>query len=570
VDQSRPGADATSGAGPDAETLKRDGPAAGGWTTGQQTCFTYDGLDRLIRGWTQNTNCDNWTNTTADGTAGFNEQYVYDADGVPTSLVDKGVPNPYTADSAHPHAIAAYGNGTTVNNTYSYDADGQQTTRTVNGVETDLSWDVLHHLHKSTSGTNTTEYVDGPDGTRIARQDPDGSTTVWVGGSELHIAAGVATETRYYTLGGATVAMRTASGVTWLTNDTQNSRQVVVNATTGDATRTYYTPYGAVRSGALPLPTDQGFLGHVLDSSGLVQDGARYYDPSIGQFLSPDPLVDTSTSIGLDAYGYAHDNPIAGIDPLGLMNQPVGSSTDATGGPYKVPATQWEPQPKKPHRSWWDKTGQTGALLSGAWNGVASTANKSTGDSDLMPLAPVPNCGDDQSMCDAAAFVGAFAPGIALSFVAGPEAMLEDLPSASAVFAEEAAEGTVPQGLTAAQFAKAGSVLRTGAGHLGDDIVVQGSRASFSANPGSDIDFAVRVPGDQFDQLLAARFGTPNPGTAWERTMLNAIRTGKIQAGEAGVSGVRRSLEALLDVDVDLSVVRIGGPFDTGPFIAVP
>jgi hypothetical protein len=129
---------------------------------------------------------------------------------------------------------------------------------------------------------------------------------------------------------------------------------------------------------------------------------------------------------------------------------------------------------------------------------------------------------------------------------------------------------SVPQGLTADQFRHAAETLHARVSHIGDDIVVQGSRAAGTARPTSDIDFGVRVDSDRFDALIAQRFGTPNPGSAKERTRLHAIRTGKIQAGEAGLSRVRRDLEQQLDMDVDLSVIQRDGPFDNRPFIGVP
>jgi hypothetical protein len=113
-------------------------------------------------------------------------------------------------------------------------------------------------------------------------------------------------------------------------------------------------------------------------------------------------------------------------------------------------------------------------------------------------------------------------------------------------------------------------MLREGAGHVGGDIVVQGSRVAGTAGPSSDIDFAIRVSWERFDELVSQRFGTPNPGSAKERTMMHGMETGKIQAGEAGLSGLRRSLESQLDMDVDLSIIRQGGPFDNPPFIGVP
>jgi hypothetical protein len=49
--------------------------------------------------------------------------------------------------------------------------------------------------------------------------------------------------------------------------------------------------------------------------------------------------------------------------------------------------------------------------------------------------------------------------------------------------------------------------------------------------------------------------------------MQHAIETGKIQAGELRLGGLRQSLQTQLGMKVDLSVVRTGGPFDNGPYI---
>ena len=58
-------------------------------------------------------------------------------------------------------------------------------------------------------------------------------------------------------------------------------------------------------------------------------------------------------------------------------------------------------------------------------------------------------------------------------------------------------------------------------------------------------------------------------GVAKLATMNHAIQTGKIQAGEAGISGLRRQLEKSLGIEVDLSVIRRGGPFDNGATLPV-
>jgi predicted nucleotidyltransferase len=126
---------------------------------------------------------------------------------------------------------------------------------------------------------------------------------------------------------------------------------------------------------------------------------------------------------------------------------------------------------------------------------------------------------------------------------------------------------SVPQGLSQELFSMVSSRIKSAVASISDDITVQGSRASGIARLDSDIDFAIRVPESKFNELISSRFGVPNPGSAKERTMLHAIETGKIQAGEAGLSSLRKELQQLLGMDVDISIIKQGGAFDNGQFI---
>jgi predicted nucleotidyltransferase len=101
-------------------------------------------------------------------------------------------------------------------------------------------------------------------------------------------------------------------------------------------------------------------------------------------------------------------------------------------------------------------------------------------------------------------------------------------------------------------------------------VIVQGSRAAGTARPTSDIDFAIRLSPEEFDAFVRAKFGRPNPGSAKERTMQTAIQNGRVHAGEAGLRKVREQLKKLLGIEVDIAVIRRGGPFDQGPSIPVP
>ncbi|MFJ6021046.1 hypothetical protein ACIQFP_16990 [Nocardiopsis alba] len=124
-----------------------------------------------------------------------------------------------------------------------------------------------------------------------------------------------------------------------------------------------------------------------------------------------------------------------------------------------------------------------------------------------------------------------------------------------------------PQGVPEEKFIEATNLINDYIGESINDIVVQGSRAGGTARLDSDIDIAARVSKEEFDNLISERFKSPNPGSAKERTMLHAIETGKIQSGEAGLRPLRRKLEKLLEMQVDISFVLREGPFDNPPFI---
>ena len=49
----------------------------------------------------------------------------------------------------------------------------------------------------------------------------------------------------------------------------------------------------------------------------LVYLHARYYDPALGRFISPDPTVSSGTVVDLNRYAYAGNNPATYKDPNG-------------------------------------------------------------------------------------------------------------------------------------------------------------------------------------------------------------------------------------------------------------
>lgn len=169
------------------------------------------------------------------------------------------------------------------------------------------------------------------------------------------------TTKRYYSLAGTTVAMRdSATGQLHYTlGDQLGSTTVSVNAAGGTPVVQRYLPYGAPRSttGGSAV-TDRGWIGQTRDNStGLQYLNARYYDPAVGRFTSPDPVVNTSRASGSDAYGYGAGNPVTLSDPSGLdpdtaswaRNGYCGpTSTQMCGGGSSPPASSTPPPGQPP------------------------------------------------------------------------------------------------------------------------------------------------------------------------------------------------------------------------------
>ena len=90
---------------------------------------------------------------------------------------------------------------------------------------------------------------------------------------------------------------------------------------TGVSTKAYtYDAFGNIVKQSGSSTNDNQFLTKETDSSGLVYFGARYYDPRVGRFITPDPMgmID-----GPNLYLYADNDPINLMDLWGLCGEPA-------------------------------------------------------------------------------------------------------------------------------------------------------------------------------------------------------------------------------------------------------
>ena len=78
-----------------------------------------------------------------------------------------------------------------------------------------------------------------------------------------------------------------------------------------------YVSFGLCRFSP-PYPTAKLFTGQRLDSTGLYYYNARYYDSTIGRFISPDTIgTDYNNPQSLNRYTYCLNNPLNQNDPTG-------------------------------------------------------------------------------------------------------------------------------------------------------------------------------------------------------------------------------------------------------------
>ncbi|MGC9084522.1 MAG: RHS repeat-associated core domain-containing protein, partial [Anaerolineae bacterium] len=73
------------------------------------------------------------------------------------------------------------------------------------------------------------------------------------------------------------------------------------------------------------FPTDRPFTGQRWEPTlGLYDYRARFYDPALGRFLQPDPIVpQAGDPSSLNRYAYARLNPLRYVDPTGHCWGPV-------------------------------------------------------------------------------------------------------------------------------------------------------------------------------------------------------------------------------------------------------
>ncbi|CAL9325026.1 polymorphic toxin-type HINT domain-containing protein [Streptomyces sp. SudanB91_2054] len=320
-------------------TQIRDATTLGGTSSPDTQCFTYDAHQRLTEAWTPaSQKCTDTRSATAlSGPAPYWSSYTYNTasqrttETQHTSTATTKTTYCYT-NKNQPHTLTGTTTGTdctTPQRTYTYDTTGNTTQRpgTAPNTTQNLTWSEEGKLTRLTQDDQSTDYLYGPDGTLLIRTTENGERVLYAGATELHLRAdGTTWAQRFYAADGITAAARSnetgTTKVTYLVSDHHGTSHLAINRDSAlTFTKRYTSPFGADRGKPQfgPWPDDKGFLGKTRDTTtGLTHIDAREYDPTIGQFISVDPLLSLDQPNSLNGYNYANNNPVTLSDPDGL------------------------------------------------------------------------------------------------------------------------------------------------------------------------------------------------------------------------------------------------------------
>ncbi|MEW6008874.1 MAG: toxin TcdB middle/N-terminal domain-containing protein [Candidatus Omnitrophota bacterium] len=276
------------------------------------------------------------------------------------------------------------------------------------------NWDV-----KSESFFTQFEY-DG-DGGRVKKITPN-STTVYVGSlfeKTDSSDSGQITEIKHIFMGSQRIASVKTRGdlvtTTYYHSDHLGSSNVLTDQNGNQIALYEYTPYGEFTQ---PIaqnsqPITHFFTGKELDdSTGLYFYGARYYDPEIGRFITPDSIVQApSDPQSLNRYSYCRNNPVVYTDPSGhflWFAAIIGAIVGATLGGISAAIN---------HQPIWQGivTGGISGLGAGfgLWMGIGWGAASGAGGSALMGGNPALGAG-------LGAFGAALGYGVGTAFKGNP------------------------------------------------------------------------------------------------------------------------------------------------------
>jgi RHS repeat-associated protein len=276
-----------------------------GWHTDTES-YDYDRLDRLT-----SATCTSWSHS-----------YSYDKAGNRTAKDSLT----YTINAVN--EVTALSDGTS----FAYDDNGNRTQKT-KGTDTWVyTYDYANRLIKAEKDSTVLgEYHYDGDSRRIQVTENDVTTTYIYGGSSvLYEENSVGTASYIYGPKGLMAkktTIQSESQVYYYHSDHLGSTRLVTDESGNIVTAATYHPFGEL---SVEEGSEEPFLfcGKEKDASDLYYFGARYYDSSLGRFITRDSRKGRiSDPQSLNRYSYCFNNPLRFKDDFGL--KPTFSDEEA-------------------------------------------------------------------------------------------------------------------------------------------------------------------------------------------------------------------------------------------------
>jgi RHS repeat-associated protein len=282
--------------------------------TGMAWDYDYDGLDRLIT-------------ATNSLTPSETRSYAYD---VADNMVRNTGPNTSGACAATPNLVYPAQGATSVRphapaticgSAVAYDANGNTTSYDSDGAGLKAPRTFIYDLENRpiaiTKDGVTTLFAYGPDGERVSKSY-GGTTTYYLGG-EADITFNSVTPSGLLSSQIHADVRREGTQTLYLIKDHLASNRLTIPQSAAALQAHAYGPYGNPRiTNAATVPTGRGYINERFDpETGLQYLHARYYDPELGRFLTPDTLDPILNGVDVNRYAYSGNDPINFSDPNG-------------------------------------------------------------------------------------------------------------------------------------------------------------------------------------------------------------------------------------------------------------
>ncbi len=279
-----------------------EGTIDGAWA------YTYDAIGQLTHAVFTSTNVN---------IANQDLAYFYDAAGNRTQTIINGVTTTYTTNNMNEYTQVG-------DTTYEYDANGNQISATNPDGTTTYSFNARNQLVGVTNTGGAWTYQYDAFGNRAASTQGGVTTQYLVDptglGNVVATFNGGGMLTNHYTYGLGLVSQVSAGGSSAYYDFDGIGSTAGMSVSDGHLANSYsYLPFGNSLLSSEELVNPYGFvgaLGVIKDGSPVTYMRARYYDSSVGQFISDDPLRLAGGDPNLRRYVF--NNPVNAIDPFGL------------------------------------------------------------------------------------------------------------------------------------------------------------------------------------------------------------------------------------------------------------